>query len=89
MNPHRTPAPAPTGKPAPPKRMHGRKFHLPPGYSLGTLPGRQFRFTRSAPGLADRFASEPYGDPEEATRAAWAHAGLPAPAKICEWARRG
>ena len=70
--------------PAKPRPARGRRFHLPPGYSLAALPGRQYRFTRAAPPHASR---ETYNDPEAATRAAWEHAGLPVPTKVWEYVR--
>lgn len=59
----------------------GRRFFLPPGYSLASRPGKRHVFTVAM------YASQEFADPIDATSAAWAHAGLPVPVRLWEHVR--
>lgn len=71
-----------TTEPAPKTRAPGRRFFLPPGYSLGLrLVGRAHEFRWTRPGVESRAA---FRSGEEAAGAAWDAAGLPRPARLSE-----
>lgn len=68
--------------PAPSPRIPGRRFFLPPGYSLGLkLAGRAHEYRWTKPGAESK---RPYATGEEAAGAAWDDARLPRPARLSE-----
>jgi len=63
-------------------RTLGRRFFLPPGYSLGVRgAGRGAAFVWTKPSAE---SATPFSDPEEAAGAAWDDARLPRPARLSE-----
>lgn len=63
-------------------RTPGRRFFLPPGYSLGVRgSGRGATFVWTKPSAESRTL---YVEPEEAAGAAWDDARLPRPARLSE-----
>lgn len=67
--------------------MPGRRFNLPDGYALATLPGRRFRFTRGGEAPYASPEEEAYNSPDDAARAAWEHADQRVPDRISGRAR--
>ena len=67
-------------------RTPGRRFFLPPGYSIGLKAkgkGHEFRWTKMGAEVGGE-SLEPYKTGEEAAGAAWDDARLPRPARLSE-----